>query len=77
MKKKYPKWMERVFWIVLLLAVWEVTVKVCKVSPLLFPAVEQVAATLWEGLTSGDLLYQSAYSLGIIGLGLLIALVLA
>ncbi|MEG0852649.1 MAG: ABC transporter permease subunit [Angelakisella sp.] len=77
MKKKYPKWMERVFWIVLLLAVWEVTVKVCKVSPLLFPSVEQVAATLWEGLTSGDLLYQSAYSLGIIGLGLLIALVLA
>ena len=60
-----------------LLAIWEISVKACHVSPLLFPPVEAVLATLWEGFTKGDLLQQSLYSFGIIALGLVIALVLA
>ncbi|MEG1777664.1 MAG: ABC transporter permease subunit [Angelakisella sp.] len=77
MKKQYSRFGARLFWVAVLLAIWELSVKIFKVSPLLFPSVENVLMTLWESFTTGDLLSQSLYSVGIIGLGLIIALVLA
>lgn len=67
----------RAFWVAVLLAVWELSVKLSGVSPLLFPAIEDVAVTLWNSFTAGDLLYQSLFSLWMIVLGLGIGLVLA
>lgn len=74
---KGKKWKERGFWICILLAVWECSVKIMDVSPLLFPSVEDVGIALYKGAVSGDLIWQSAYSLGIIGLSLVISLFLA
>lgn len=71
------KWLERLLWICVLIAVWEAGVKLTDVSPLLFPSVEEVAATLYKGIVSGDLLWQSGYSVGIIGVALLVSTVLA
>lgn len=70
-------WAGRVFWISLLLIIWEASVTLLHISPLLFPSVEEVLLTLGQGLLSGDLLYQTAYSLGIIGAALMISMVLA
>ena len=67
----------RGFFCVLLLLVWELWVKLSHVSPMLFPSVEDVTVTLWEDLFHGSLLAQTLSSLGLIGLGLVIALVLA
>lgn len=76
-KKDPSKVTQRIFWVLVLLAVWEISVKLFSVSPMLFPPVELVCKTLWDSFISGDLLYQTAYSLGIIVLGMLIATVLA
>lgn len=69
--------LERLIWIGIFLAVWEAGVKLLHVSPLLFPSVEEVATVLYKGIVSGDLVWQSLYSLWIIGISLVISAVLA
>lgn len=76
-KKQYPKAVQRSFWVLILLLVWELSVKVFNVSPMLFPPVEQVFFTLLESITTGNLLYQAVYSLGIIIVGIAVATLLA
>lgn len=71
------KWRDRFGWIGLLLVLWEAGVKLLDVSPLLFPPVEEVALTLYEGIWTGDLIWQSLYSLWMIGSALVISMVLA
>lgn len=71
------KWVGRTFWICLFLILWEGSVRVFRVSPLLFPSVEEVAADFFQGIMTGDLLAQSIYSLGIIAAALGISAVLA
>ena len=72
MKKK-----GHVFWILVLLIVWEITVKVGDVSPMLFPSVEAVIKTLFEDLFYGNLLTQTLTSVGLLVAALLISLVAA
>ncbi|MFW5671794.1 MAG: ABC transporter permease, partial [Acetivibrio ethanolgignens] len=67
MKKK------RLLWAAILLAVWEISVKLSHISPLLFPSVEEVLKTLYQDLFHGDLLIQTLSSLEIIGIGMLLA----
>lgn len=67
----------RSFWVILLLLVWQISVMMTGVSPLLFPSPGKVAAVLWDSIVSGDLLYQSLFSLSIILLGLVVGIVLA
>lgn len=67
----------RCFWVALLLLAWQVSVMASGVSPLLFPSPGNVVVVLWESFTSGDLLYQSLFSLGLIVLGLVVGTVLA
>lgn len=62
-------------WIAVLLLAWEVSVRVTGVSPLLFPSVGNVLSTLVEDLFNGKLLLQTAVSVGILVLALLISLV--
>ena len=71
------KWKERIFWIALFLILWEAGVKVTHVSPMLFPPLEEVFITLWDGMLHGELLWQTVYSLWIIFLSLLISAILA
>lgn len=61
-------------WILLLLVVWEVSVRVTGVSPLLFPSVGRVLSTLVEDLFYGKLLWQTAVSVGLLVLALLISM---
>ena len=72
--QKHPKGLARLGWCLLLLAVWELWVKLSGVSPMLFPPVEEVLVTLWEDLVYGNLLWQTLSSLWLIGSGLAIAL---
>ena len=76
-KKKYSRLKQRLFWSFALLILWEVSVKVSKVSPLLFPSVEEVLKTLYQDFFHGDLLLQTVSSLEIIGIGMLIAVILS
>lgn len=62
-------------WIVLLLIIWEVSVQITDVSPLLFPSVGKVLSTLTEDLFRGKLLWQTAVSVGILVLALIISMV--
>lgn len=62
-------------WIAVLLLVWELSVRITKVSPLLFPSVGKVLHTLVEDLFHGKLLWQTMVSVGILALALLISLV--
>ncbi|MCC8024492.1 MAG: ABC transporter permease subunit [Clostridium sp.] len=71
------RWLERLGWIVLFLALWEGSVKAFHVSRLLFPPVEEVAETLYQGMVHGDLIWQSLYSVGIIGASLAVSAALA
>lgn len=67
----------RMFWICLLLFLWEAGVKFSHVPPLIFPSVEEVFLTLWRGFLTGDLLDQTLCSLGIILFSLVLSTALA
>lgn len=71
------KWKERLCWIFLFLVLWEGSVKLFDVSPLLFPPVEAVARICYTGMVRGDLIWQSLYSIGMIGASLAASGVLA
>lgn len=71
------RWVSRLFFLLLLLAVWEASAWWGGISPLLLPKVETVAVSLATGLAEGTLLAQTLFSLGVIVLGLLISTVLA
>ena len=74
---KMNKGIQRAFWIVILLIVWEISVKISGVSPLLFPSVEEVIVTLIEDMVNGDLWIQTLSSVGLLLLALIISLVMA
>lgn len=76
---RIKKWLEykgiqRALWMLLLLVVWEISVKVTGVSPLLFPAVEDVIETLVEDLLYGNLLLQTVSSVALLLAALVISL---
>lgn len=71
------KWMQRLCWIGLFLCLWEGSVKLLRVSPMLFPPVEKVFLVLAEGLLRGELLWQTLYSVWMIAASLVISAVLA
>lgn len=69
--------MKKVFWIVILLLLWEAGVRLTRVSPLILPSVSDVCSALWRDLTEGSLLSQTLFSLALIASALLLSLVLA
>ena len=68
------KGIQRAVWMPLLLIVWEISVKISGVSPLLFPAVEDVVVTLFEDLVHGNLLIQTVSSVALLLAALVISL---
>jgi len=71
------RWVSRLFFFAVFVALWEASAKFAAISPLLLPPVETVAQVLFTGMVSGTLVDQTLFSLGVILLGLLISIVLA
>ncbi len=71
------RWCSRLFFFILLLAVWEGVTALTNISPLLLPPVEQVAVAFFDGMVSGTLFLQTIFSLAIIALGFSISIVIA
>ncbi|MBR0164469.1 MAG: ABC transporter permease subunit [Lachnospiraceae bacterium] len=69
--------MKKLPWYLLLILFWEAAVKISGVSPLLVPAVEDVLRALARDLTQGDLIRQSALSVGMIAGGIAVSFVLS
>lgn len=64
----------RLFWMLVLLLIWEGGVRLTGVSPLLFPSVGEVMRVLVDSALHGDLVWQAGFSLWIIFLGMVIGL---
>ena len=73
----HKRWVSRLFFFGLLLALWESLAVFGGISPLLLPRVGSVLTAFVEGFQNGTLLSQTVFSLGIILLGLVISAVLA
>lgn len=73
-KLRKHKMVLRLFWVLLLLVVWEGGVRISGVSPLLFPSIEEVLRALVDSAKRGDLLWQAGFSLWLIFLGMAIGL---
>lgn len=71
------KYVQRTFWIVLILLLWESMATFGNVSPILLPSVEDVAKTLYDSMVNGNLWLQTLYSVGIIAAGMAISVLLA
>lgn len=71
------KYVQRVFWIFLLLVLWEAVARSGKYSPLIFPSLEQIFASLYHSVLNGSLIEQALYTLKLIFQGFVIALILA
>lgn len=64
-------------WIFLILLAWEGIAKATIVSPLAFPSLELIAESFVKSILSGEIISQISYSLGLIGIGLFIAVILS
>ena len=69
--------MKKAFWCLVLLALWELGVRLSHVSPLIVPGIPDVARALYRDLTQGDLLWQTCFSVLLIVLGIIVAFLLA
>lgn len=76
LKMSKEKWII-IFWIVLILVIWQLAAATGRISSLLLPGPWEVAATLADSFLYGDLAYQLYYSLKIILIGILIAMIAA
>lgn len=77
MPKKSKEKLIVLFWILVLLAAWQLTVMSGAVSGLLLPGIGDVASVLIDSFLHGDLPYQVYYSLKVIAIGIAIAVILA
>lgn len=64
-------------WIGAMLILWELVARLNIVSPLAFPSLEIISNSFISSVLSGEILYQTLYSLKLISLGLAIGIVLA
>ena len=65
------------FWVTVLLTIWQLAATVGGVSNLLLPSIGDVASTLADSFLHGDLAYQLYYSLKVILIGITIAILSA
>lgn len=72
--KKTKERFINIFWVLVLLAIWQLAATVGGVSALLLPSIGDVAATLADSFLHGDLAYQLYYSLKVIFIGIVIAI---
>lgn len=74
-KESQLRWIQ-IFWVLVLVGLWQGIYTLGNISPLLLPGPAQVLETLGDSLVRGDLAYQIGYSLTIILGGILAAVVL-
>lgn len=67
---------EKVFWIILIIIIWEVVSKLNLVSPLLLPSFSTVIVSLIFSVKDGEILKVTGYSLYIIFKGMIIGTIL-
>ncbi|MDF2531874.1 MAG: ssuC1, partial [Clostridia bacterium] len=68
---------KKLFWVFLILILWQVVALGGKVSPLIFPSLGMILKAMIVGITEGELLDQTLFSIIIIIEGLIIGAVLA
>lgn len=76
-KSSRNKLKTRVFWIVVILAVWEITVQSGTFPKAIFPSLLVIAKALGKSIVSGEIILQTGFSLALILQGLLIGLLAA
>ena len=67
----------KIFWSTILIIIWQIIYETGKFSKLIFPSVETIFNSLYKAIVSGELIYQTIYSLDLILKGLCIGLILA
>lgn len=77
MLKKNKEKLIILFWIAMILLIWQLAATAGGVSSLLLPSIGEVLSTLTDSVLHGDLAYQLYYSLKIIVIGMLIAILAA
>ncbi|MBR0597174.1 ABC transporter permease [Sinanaerobacter chloroacetimidivorans] len=66
-----------IFWIFVMLIIWQLAATIGGISSLLLPSIGDVAAALTDSFLHGDLAYQLYYSLRVILIGIVIAILSA
>ncbi len=74
---KNNKLLQRIFWLIFLVLIWQIVFWSGRFSPLVFPSLTTIIKALAGSLYNGELTQQLLFSLLIISQGLLISLVLA
>ncbi|MGH4051947.1 MAG: ABC transporter permease [Clostridium sp.] len=67
----------KIFWIAILIFIWQIIYMTGDFSKLIFPSIEEILISLYNSIVSGELIYQTIYSLELIFKGLCIGLILA
>lgn len=74
---RLPAIVRRMILLVLLIAVWETSIRVMDVNPLLFAKPSDVAGALWGGLVGGELVRATRVTLQILVTGMAIGMAIA
>jgi NitT/TauT family transport system permease protein len=67
----------KIFWSAILILIWQIIYATGKFSELIFPSTFSILNSLYKSTVSGELIYQTIYSLELILKGLCIGLILA
>jgi NitT/TauT family transport system permease protein len=67
----------KLFWSIILILIWQIIYSTGKFSELIFPSVVTILNSLYKSILSGELIFQTIYSLELILKGLFIGLTLA
>ena len=67
----------KIFWSIILIILWQIIYATGKFSPLIFPSALTILNSLYKSIVSGELMYQTIYSINLIFKGLSIGLILA
>jgi NitT/TauT family transport system permease protein len=71
------KLLNKIFWSIVLILIWQIVYSTGKFSQLIFPSAFTILHSLYKAIVSGELIYQTIYSLELILKGLCIGLILA
>jgi NitT/TauT family transport system permease protein len=71
------KIISKIFWSTILILIWQIIYATGKFSKLIFPSALAILNSLYKSIISGELIYQTIYSLDLILKGLFIGLILA
>ena len=67
----------KIFWIILLLTIWQGVALSGRLSPLIFPSLGMILESLVDSLVNGELIRETLYSIILILEGLIIGVILA